>query len=116
MTVLQAVDDARARLEQQQALEPETQADEPDPTPESDAPDFVWVGHASPCWTPKDRMRPILTYQQWLADGYRRLVYRCMGCGQEIHSSLWGFWLQDARPYEEGGLAATPTEVQTWGN
>lgn len=103
---------------------PETQAEvepekQPDPVlPGNDDPDFVWVGHGSgegACWTPKDSSRPVLAYTHWLADGHRYLTYVCDGCQREIHSTLWAFWLEDARPFLEGGLAATPTEVQRWG-
>jgi hypothetical protein len=78
-------------------------------------PDFVWVG-CSTCWTPRDRSRPVITYADWLADGFRYLVYHCMGpCNLDQHATLWGFWLEEAKPWAEGGPAALSTEVQIWG-
>jgi hypothetical protein len=80
-----------------------------------DEPDFVWVG-CNICWTPKDQRVPVVTYNAWLSDGFRYLVYTCQGCGNVVHSSLWGFRLEDARAWHEGGVAAESTEVQRWGN
>jgi hypothetical protein len=61
-------------------------------------------------------MRPVLAYSQWLADGFRYLTYRCDGCQREVHSTLWAFWLEDAKPFIEGSVAAESTEVLHWGN
>jgi hypothetical protein len=58
----------------------------------------------------------VIVYQDWLADGFRYLTYTCRGCGQVLHATLWGFWLEDAKPWHEGGAAATSSEVQTWGH
>lgn len=113
VTVLQAIDEARDRLK---FVPPEPSP----PTGHTTDPDFVWVG-CNVCWQPKDASRPVRAYAEWLNDGYRYLAYTCAGCSEiqgrtvQVHSTLYGLWMEDAHTWEEGAIAAEPTEVKRWG-
>ena len=103
-TVLQAVEDARERLNGVVAEEP------PGPPP----PDVVWVGCPTD-FTTKDPLMPVISYSAYLSNGFRRLTYVCHTCQQEVFPSVWGLWMEHATPWHEGGVAPDATEVQRWG-
>jgi hypothetical protein len=83
-------------------------------------PDFVWVG-CNTCWHPQDPMSAVRPYAHWLADTFRHRAFFCPTCTAnrgaytEAFPTLWAFWLEDARPFREGGIAPEPTEVKRWG-
>src|SRR5215471_9212043 len=99
VTVLDAVTAARERLAQAEEEaefeegEAEAKVQEITGPAQNDwyghttEPDFVWVGCGN-CWTPKDRMRPVLGYEVYLSDGHRRMNYICENCQQDVFPTL----------------------------
>lgn len=120
VTVLDAVEQARSRVflatseKAAPAAAPAESPAEQDYFGHSAPPDYVWIGCNS-CWTPKDWMRPVQAYNVYLTDGYRRLVYTCTGCRQEMFPTTWGMWIEDAHPWAEGAIAPEASEVAHWG-